>query len=212
MANNISIDFSYTDLNVNIFDTFNEEQSGKIFLDYVYKICSDTLAILATTFKFMTHNISTISTDCFLNSSILSEEFMDLNKTQQSDYESEHDIDENIKLTIYNSATFCNWKSLEDALKEYELNIGFKDYQPKKKANTTCQREKESKKVGCAWQLNAEYQKNFGAIVINKFVEEHNYPLALHRKEFVPSLYSLSQEVLDTIKFLTQECNLEAKA
>ncbi|CAG8542881.1 5408_t:CDS:2, partial [Racocetra persica] len=214
MANNISTDFSRTDLNVDIFDTFNEEQS-----------------------EFMTRNVSTISTDCFLNSSIPSEESMDLNQTQQSDYESDHDTDENIKPTIQNGATFCNWKSLEDTLKEYELKIGFKsikyrverdnsgeiirqyflcensgDHQPKKKADTTCQREKESKKVGCEWQLNAGYRKNLGAIVINKFVENHNHPLAPHRKEFAPRLRSLSQEVFDAIKFLTQECNLGAKA
>ncbi|CAG8836443.1 23768_t:CDS:2, partial [Gigaspora margarita] len=61
-------------------------------------------------------------------------------------------------------------------------------------------------------QLNASYYKSKNAIIINKLVEEHNYSLVPYRKEFALSLRSISQEVLDTIKFLTQECNLGIKA
>ncbi|CAG8565034.1 3469_t:CDS:2 [Cetraspora pellucida] len=104
-------------------------------------------------------------------------------------------------------AIFPNWESLENALKIYEL-----EHQPKKKINDANHREKESKKVGCPWQLNAGCRKNVDAIIINKLIENHNHSLTPHRKEFASSLRSLSQEVLDDIKFLTQECNLGTKA
>ncbi|CAG8804462.1 16619_t:CDS:2, partial [Gigaspora rosea] len=55
------------------------------------------------------------------------------------------------------------------------------------------------------------YRKNDG-IAINKLIEEHNYLLAPYCKEFALSLHSLLQEVLDDIKFLTQECSLGANA
>ncbi|CAG8855740.1 18848_t:CDS:1, partial [Gigaspora margarita] len=43
-------------------------------------------------------------------------------------------------------------------------------------------------------------------------VKNHNYLLAPYQKKFAPSLRALSQEVLDKIKFLTQEYGLGAKA
>ncbi|CAG8651686.1 14865_t:CDS:2 [Gigaspora margarita] len=61
-------------------------------------------------------------------------------------------------------------------------------------------------------QLNASYCKSKNAIIINKLVKEYNHSLAPYRKEFALSLRSISQEVLDTIKFLTQEYNLRVKA
>ncbi|CAG8704427.1 23216_t:CDS:2, partial [Racocetra persica] len=60
-------------------------------------------------------------------------------------------------------------------------------------------------------QLNTGYQKNDG-IVINKLVETYNHTLASYRKEFAPSLRSLSQEVLDNIKFFTQKYSFGANA
>ncbi|CAG8820843.1 35076_t:CDS:2, partial [Gigaspora margarita] len=56
------------------------------------------------------------------------------------------------------------------------------------------------------------YQKISSEIVINKLVKNHNHSLALYRKKFAPSLHSFSQEELDGIKFLTQECKLGTKA
>ncbi|CAG8826717.1 2368_t:CDS:2, partial [Gigaspora margarita] len=50
------------------------------------------------------------------------------------------------------------------------------------------------------------------AIVINKLVEDYNHSLAPYKKEFALSLCFFSQEVLDTIRFLTQEYCLRAKA
>ncbi|CAG8483525.1 96_t:CDS:2 [Dentiscutata heterogama] len=61
-------------------------------------------------------------------------------------------------------------------------------------------------------QLNVGYQKSVNAIVVNKFVERHNYSFAPHRKKFALGLYSLLQDVLDTIKVLTQKYKLGAKA
>ncbi|CAG8577830.1 12513_t:CDS:2, partial [Gigaspora rosea] len=86
------------------------------------------------------------------------------------------------------------------------------EHQLKKKIDATHSKDKLSKKIGCPWQLNAGYRKSENAIIINKLVEKHNHSLAPHRKEFALSLRSISQEVLDTIKFLTQECNLGVKA
>ncbi|CAG8752781.1 17240_t:CDS:2, partial [Gigaspora rosea] len=129
-----------------------------------------------------------------------------------------------------------NMMMKKSALKRYESEVGFKaikfrlecdsngtivrryfvcenskEHQPKKKIDSSDHRERESKKVGCPWQLNAGYRKNDG-IVITKLIEEHNHLLASYRKEFAPSLHLLSQEVLDDIKFLTQECGLGANA
>ncbi|CAG8792699.1 18267_t:CDS:2, partial [Gigaspora margarita] len=59
------------------------------------------------------------------------------------------------------------------------------------------------------YKLEVGFKKNIGAIFINKLIDEYNHSLALYQKEFALNLYSLLQEVLDEIKFLTQECGLE---
>ncbi|CAG8685399.1 13396_t:CDS:2, partial [Racocetra persica] len=127
---------------------------------------------------------------------------MCLNNDQQSDSKSDHDNNKTDELVIQSGAEFSNWKSLENSLKKYELKIGFKSIKYRV----------ESENVGCEWQLNVGYRKNINAIVVNKFVESHNHSFTPYRKEFAPSLCLLSQDVLDAIKFLTQECNLGAKA
>ncbi|CAG8848810.1 882_t:CDS:2, partial [Gigaspora margarita] len=152
--------------------------------------------------------------------------FVQLSHEQQSDEESDC-INEDIEYKIEDGAEFPNWDTLERTLKKHELEVGFKSikfrlkrdnngdiiqHQPKKKVIDADHRERDSKKIGCPWQLNAGCRKNVGTIFINKLINEHNHSLAPYRKEFAPSLHSLSQEVLDEIKFLTQECSLGAKA
>ncbi|CAG8724086.1 25830_t:CDS:2, partial [Gigaspora rosea] len=88
----------------------------------------------------MDHDVSTTSTAY-------------INQGQQSDNRSDHAIDEKDEF------------SLENTLKEYELKIGFKSIKYRVEHNNS---EKESKKVGCPWQLNAGYRKNLNVIVINK--------------------------------------------
>ncbi|CAG8703932.1 2528_t:CDS:2, partial [Dentiscutata heterogama] len=143
-------------------------------------------------------------------------------EVMQYDYQSNEEsdcIDENDDPMIEAGATFPNWNFFENALKRYELEIGFraikfrlerdnngtiirryfvcensKEHQPKKKFVNSDHRERESKKIGCQWQLNVGYQKISGEIVINKLVNNHNHSLAPYRKEFAPSLRSFSQE------------------
>ncbi|CAG8769188.1 666_t:CDS:2, partial [Racocetra persica] len=119
---------------------------------------------------------------------------------QQSDDESDCSNEDN------------EYKIEADIIRQYFVCENSKEHQSKKKIIDADHRERDSKKVGYLWQFNAEYRKNEGAIFINKLVDEHNHSLAPYRKEFAPSLRSLSQEVLDEIKFLTQECGLGAKA
>ncbi|CAG8837665.1 43703_t:CDS:2, partial [Gigaspora margarita] len=107
---------------------------------------------------------------------------------QLSDGESDSSKKTN-DFTIQVGAAFSNWKSLEQALKKYEAKIGFKAI-----------------KFRMEW-----HRKDSDSIIINKLVENHNYSLALYQKEFAPSLRALLQEVLDEIKFLTQEYGLGAK-
>ncbi|CAG8771481.1 8897_t:CDS:2, partial [Dentiscutata erythropus] len=136
-------------------------------------------------------------------------------KYEYDDEEFEHDNERNDNV-IKVGAPFTSWECLENALKRYESEVRFKaikfqlerdsngaiirryfvcenskEHQPKKKTDSMDHRERKSKKVGCPWQLNARYRKN---------------------DEFAPSLRSFSQEVLDDIKFLTQECGLGANA
>ncbi|CAG8499715.1 10935_t:CDS:2 [Gigaspora rosea] len=155
---------------------------------------------------------------------------------QESNEEPDY-CDENDGDIIKIDASFPSWKSLENALKRCEVEIEFKsikyrvehdnngdiicryfvcenskEHQHKKNNNSTNHRKRESKKVGFEWQLNVWFRKDINSIVVNKLVETHNHTLVPYREEFAPSLRTLSQEVLDKIKFLTQECNLGAKA
>ncbi|CAG8726356.1 25306_t:CDS:2 [Gigaspora margarita] len=134
---------------------------------------------------------------------------------QESDEESDC-CDENNVDIIKVSTEFPSWKSLESALKRYEVEIGFKsikfriehDNNGRYFADTS---KRESKKVGCLWQLNVGFRKDINSIVVNKFIEIHNHSLAPYREEFAPSLRTLSQDVLNEIKFLTQEYSLEQR-
>ncbi|CAG8695496.1 12331_t:CDS:2, partial [Gigaspora rosea] len=123
-----------------------------------------------------------------------------LSHEQQSDKDF-NCINEDVEYKIEDSMEFPTWDTFERTLKKHKLKIIDADH-----------REKDSKKVGYSWQLNAECRKNIGVKVINKLINEYNHSLASYRKKFAPSLRSLLQEVLDKIKFLTQECGLGAKA
>ncbi|CAG8850630.1 25135_t:CDS:1, partial [Gigaspora margarita] len=133
-------------------------------------------------------------------------------------------INEDIEYKIEDGAEFSNWDTLERILKKHELEVGFKsikfrlehdnngdiirryfvyenskEHQPKKKVIDANHRKRDSKKVGCPWQLNTGCKKNSGTIFINKLIDKHYYLLAPYRKKFAPSLRSLSQEVFDEI-------------
>ncbi|CAG8753701.1 3020_t:CDS:2, partial [Racocetra persica] len=98
---------------------------------------------------------------------------------QQSDDEFDCSNEDN-EYKIEAGANFPNWKSLESALEKHELEVGFKsikfrierdnngdiirryfvcenskEQQSKKKIIDADHRERNSKKVGCLWQLNA---------------------------------------------------------
>ncbi|CAG8705091.1 21053_t:CDS:2, partial [Cetraspora pellucida] len=66
----------------------------------------------------LTHTNSDVDT--------FNEEQKKLNQKQQSNNRSDNDIYEKIKCKIQNSATFSSWKSLENALRKYKLEVGFK--------------------------------------------------------------------------------------
>ncbi|CAG8640818.1 22693_t:CDS:2, partial [Gigaspora margarita] len=117
---------------------------------------------------------------------------------QESDEESDC-CDENNVNIIKVGAKFPSWKSLESALKRY-------------KTNNANHRKRESKKVGCPWQLNIGFRKDINSIVVNKYIKNYNHSLTPYRKEFTPSLRTLLQDVLNEIKFSTQKCSLGAKA
>ncbi|CAG8849863.1 37652_t:CDS:1, partial [Gigaspora margarita] len=54
-------------------------------------------------------------------------------------------------------------------------------------------------------------EKDINSIVVNKFIKNLNYAFVLYKEEFVSSLQTLSQDVLNEIKFLTQKYSLGAK-
>ncbi|CAG8779512.1 17762_t:CDS:2, partial [Dentiscutata erythropus] len=133
---------------------------------------------------------------------------------EQPDNDEFDSANETDDFTIKDGAEFPKRNNTGVIIRRYFVCENSKERQSKKKIVSEDQRDRESKKVGCQWQLNVECQKNSNTIVIviNKLVEAYNHPLALHRKEFAPSLHMLSQEVLDEIKFLTQECGFGTKA
>ncbi|CAG8835812.1 7038_t:CDS:2, partial [Gigaspora margarita] len=105
-------------------------------------------------------------------------------------------------------------ESLEQALKKYEAEIGFKAIKFRMECENTriiiqryfiCEnsKERQSKKKFVDTDHRDRESK--------KLVENNNHSLAPYQKEFAPSLCALSQKVLDEIKFLTQECGLGAK-
>ncbi|CAG8674184.1 7100_t:CDS:2, partial [Racocetra persica] len=118
MTNNINMNFS-SDSSINIF---NKKENA-----------------------FMTHNILIISTTHYLSSSILSEDPIDLKQKQQSDSEFNHDTDKNNKSTEYIIQN-VEYNNDGEIIRQYFLCENSSDHHFKKKANTTYQREKESKK------------------------------------------------------------------
>ncbi|CAG8799882.1 13739_t:CDS:2, partial [Dentiscutata erythropus] len=112
---------------------------------------------------------------------------------KQPDNDEFDSANETDDFTIKDSAEFPSWKSLENILKKYEAEIGFKAIKFRMERNNTgvinrryfvCENSKEcqSKK---------------------KIVSEDQRDRESKKKEFAPSLRMLSQEVLDEIKFLT---------
>ncbi|CAG8715179.1 9189_t:CDS:2 [Cetraspora pellucida] len=68
----------------------------------------------------------------------------------QSDEKFDRDDENNYRIQV--GAIFPNWESLENALKIYELEVGFKnskEHQSKKNINDVNYRKRESKKVEC---------------------------------------------------------------
>ncbi|CAG8610890.1 11479_t:CDS:2 [Ambispora gerdemannii] len=121
------------------------------------------------------------------------QEFIQLICEQRSDNESDCG-NENDEYIIRVGATFPKWESLESALKKIRVRNWIK-----------------------AIKFRMERENN-GAIIHRYFVkipksinlkkDRQSFPC----KEIATSLRSLSQEVLDDIKFLTQECSLGAQA
>ncbi|CAG8519113.1 13864_t:CDS:2, partial [Gigaspora rosea] len=111
--------------------------------------------------------------------SIHEQESTQLVVEQESDEESDC-CDENNSIIIKVGAEFPKHDNNGAIFRQYFICENSKNYQPKKKTNNANHRERESKKVGYPWQLNVG-------------------------EEFAPSLRTLSQDVLDEIKFLTQK-------
>ncbi|RIB27240.1 hypothetical protein C2G38_2161154 [Gigaspora rosea] len=146
--------------------------------------------------------------DLFNNSQVTKESTQLLQEQHDVVIQEQH----NVVIQEQHDVVIQEQHDIDQEVMQYNYQSNEESYCIDENDDPMIEAERESKKIGCQWQLNVGYQKISSEIVINKLVNNHNHSLALYRKEFAPSLRSFSQEVLDDIKFLTQECKLGTKA
>ncbi|CAG8610979.1 9589_t:CDS:2, partial [Cetraspora pellucida] len=137
---------------------------------------------------------------------------------------------------IYVGQTFVSFDMLEQCLKRYSTRIGFETkiaraekednifvcktykcrhsgkYLPKKKLDSTQNRDRESGHIEYEFTMNASYRKRMNLVFVNKFTKDYNHVLnkeELHL-QFSLSLCKVPDNIKEEIRFYVQECQLGA--